>query len=219
MNRYIQLISEIPNIQLNELHWTWAEAFLLLIAIFTGAGWLLLKSKSGATLTSCLGCLLMVLQWVDIFSHQKQEALVAYQSKSASMVSWIKGNQAIYLLDSNTRTRELKKNVLANASSRFYRIRQQTDTLLTPYFQIAEWIVIVPHRNISPPRPIIKNKKTIIQKRILKSNVVLIIKLRKLLFQQNNFGINKFKYGDDGLDVSKSEGGKINIKRIVSEVK
>ena len=162
MNRYIQLISEIPGIQLSELHWTWAEAFLLLIAIFTGAGWLLLKSKSGATLTGCLGCLLMVLQWVDIFSHQKQEALVAYQSKSTSMVSWIKGNQAIYLLDSNTRTRELKKNVLANASSRFYRIRQQTDTLLTPYFQIAEWIVIVPHRNISPPRPITKNKKTIL---------------------------------------------------------
>jgi hypothetical protein len=99
---------------------------------------------------------------VDIFSHQKQEALVAYQSKSTSMVSWIKGNQAIYLLDSNTRARELKKNVLANASSRFYRIRQQTDTLLTPYFQIADWIIIVPHRNVMPPRPITTDKKTIL---------------------------------------------------------
>ena len=162
MNRYIQLISEIPNIQLNELHWTWAEAFLLLIAIFTGAGWLLLKSKSGAILTGCLGCLLMVLQSVEIFSHRKQEALVVYQSKSASMVSWIKGNQAIYLLDSNTRARELKKNDLANASSRFYRIHQQIDTLLTPYFQIAEWIIIVPQRNVMPPRPVTTDKKIIL---------------------------------------------------------
>lgn len=31
--------------------------------------------------------------------------------------------------------------------------------------------------------------------------------------------IIQFKYGEDGIDVSKSEGGKINIKRIISEVK
>ena len=31
--------------------------------------------------------------------------------------------------------------------------------------------------------------------------------------------IIQFKYGEDGLDVSKSEGGKIDIKRIIQEVK
>ena len=33
-----------------------------------------------------------------------------------------------------------------------------------------------------------------------------------------NKNIVQFKYGDDGLDVSKTEGGKINIKRIIKEV-
>ena len=31
--------------------------------------------------------------------------------------------------------------------------------------------------------------------------------------------IIQFNYGDDGLDVSKTEGGKINVQRIVKEVK
>ena len=31
--------------------------------------------------------------------------------------------------------------------------------------------------------------------------------------------IIQFEYGDDGLDVSKTEGGKINVQRIVKEVK
>jgi len=28
----------------------------------------------------------------------------------------------------------------------------------------------------------------------------------------------QFKYGDDGIDVHKSEGGKINVQKIVKEV-
>ena len=31
--------------------------------------------------------------------------------------------------------------------------------------------------------------------------------------------IIQFSYGDDGLDISKTEGGKINVQRIVREVK
>ena len=34
-----------------------------------------------------------------------------------------------------------------------------------------------------------------------------------------NGKIVQFSYGDDGLDISKTEGGKINVQRIVREVK
>jgi DNA-directed RNA polymerase subunit A' len=30
--------------------------------------------------------------------------------------------------------------------------------------------------------------------------------------------IIQFKYGEDGIDVSKSEGGKVNVSRIVAEL-
>ena len=33
-----------------------------------------------------------------------------------------------------------------------------------------------------------------------------------------NKGIVQFKYGEDGIDVSKSEGGTINVAKIVKEV-
>ena len=31
-------------------------------------------------------------------------------------------------------------------------------------------------------------------------------------------GIVQFKYGDDGIDVSKSEGGKISVKKAIADV-
>ncbi|MBM3411855.1 MAG: ComEC family competence protein [Bacteroidetes bacterium] len=151
MNQYIQSISEVPGIQLDKLHWTWGEAVLLLGILCAGAGWLLLKSKSGAIIAGCLSCFLIVIQCGDILFHQQQEAVVIYQSKTGSMLSWIKGNHALHLLDSTVRTRERKKNGLLLASNQFYRIQQQIDTLLTPYFQIGEWTVIVPHRKFKPP--------------------------------------------------------------------
>ncbi|MBM3414068.1 MAG: ComEC family competence protein [Bacteroidetes bacterium] len=162
MNQYIQSISEIPGIQLDKLHWTWGEAVLLLGILCTGAGWVLLKSKSGAIITGCLGCFLIALQCGDIFFHQQQEALVIYQSKSGSMISWIKGNHALHLLDSTARTSEMKKNGLVVASNRFYRVQQQMDTLLTPYFQIGKWTVIVPHRKFEPPVPATTGSETIL---------------------------------------------------------
>jgi competence protein ComEC len=162
MNQYIQLISEIPGIQLDELHWTWGEAFLLLIAILTGAGWLVLKSKTGALITGCLGCLLLSYQYGDIFLHSKQEVLVIYQSKSSSMLSWIKGNHALHLLDSNTRTKEVKKNRLIIGSTHRYRIQQQIDTLLTPYFQIGKWTILVPHRKFELPTQAAVRSETIL---------------------------------------------------------
>jgi competence protein ComEC len=162
MNQYIQLISEIPGIQLDDLHWTWGEVFLLLIAILTGAGWLVLKSKTGALLTGCVGCLLLTYQYGDIFFYSKQEVLVIYQSKSSSMLSWIKGNHALHLLDSNTRTKEVKKNRLIIGGTHRYRIQQQIDTLLTPYFQIGKWTILVPHRKFELPTQAAVRSETIL---------------------------------------------------------
>jgi len=162
MNQYIQFISEIPGIQLDELHWTWGEAALLLGIICTGAGWLLLNSKTGGVLTGCWGCLLMAFQYGDISLHQKQEAMVIYQSKSGSMLSWIKGNQAIHLLDSNTYTKDFKKNGLLISSNRFYRIHQQKEMLLTPHFQIGRWTMLVPHRKYKPTMPTESEKEILL---------------------------------------------------------
>ncbi len=151
MNQYIQLIGEIPGIQLDELHWTWGEAFLLLLFILTGAGWIGLKSKSGALLASISGILLTGWQLGDGLLHQKQEAIVIYLSKSGSMLGWIKGNQALYILDRSTQAGELNKNRIIKASNRYFRIQHQTDTLLTPYFQLGNCTIIVPNRKFESP--------------------------------------------------------------------
>ena len=151
MNQYIQLIGEIPSIQLDELHWTWGEAFLLLLFILTGAGWIGLKSKSGAFLASISGILLTGWQLGDGLFHQKQEAIVIYLSKSGSMLGWIKGNQALYILDRSTQAGELNKNRIIKASNRYFRIQHQTDTLLTPYFQLGNCTIIVPNRKFESP--------------------------------------------------------------------
>jgi competence protein ComEC len=162
MNQYIRLISEIPGIQLDELHWTWGEAFLLLIVILTGAGCLLLKCKSSTLLTVIGGCLLITWQCCDYFLHQKQKALIIYQSKSNTIISWINGNQALHILDSNGRAKVVKKNRLIKASNRYYRIQRQTDTLLTPYFQVGNWTIIVPNRKFEPPTLTGRGKETIL---------------------------------------------------------
>ena len=162
MNQYIRLISEIPGIQLDELHWTWGEAFLLLIVILTGAGCLLLKCKSSTLLTVIGGCLLITWQCCDYFLHQKQKALIIYQSKSNTIISWINGNQALHILDSNGRAKVVKKNRLIKASNSYYRIQRQTDTLLTPYFQVGNWTIIVPNRKFEPPTITGREKETIL---------------------------------------------------------
>ena len=40
-----------------------------------------------------------------------------------------------------------------------------------------------------------------------------------IIFRRSTGKIVQFNFGDDGLDVSKTEGGKINVQRIVREVK
>jgi hypothetical protein len=78
------------------------------------------------------------------------------------MLSWIKGNHALHLLDSNTRTKEVKKNRLIIGSTHRYRIQQQIDTLLTPYFQIGKWTILVPHRKFELPTQAAVRSETIL---------------------------------------------------------